>query len=173
MAVVHLSVGTNINRYYHVTAALDHLADTFGELLISRAYESEAVGFEGDDFLNLVATIETDWSVGQLSVWLKKLEDQYDRTRSGERFSARTLDIDILTYDDAVGEIDGVELPRDEIAHNAFVLLPLSEVAPAELHPQLQKSYASLWRDYDHAKQALWVVEFNWRDQKLPINLPA
>jgi 2-amino-4-hydroxy-6-hydroxymethyldihydropteridine diphosphokinase len=69
------------------------------------------------------------------------------------------LDIDILTYGDFVGVEAGVELPRDEITKNAFVLLPLSGIAPAVLHPQLKKSYADLWVDYDQGSQSLWKIE--------------
>lgn len=163
MAQVFLSIGSNTDRYRHIAASLDALQSYFGELLISPVYESEAVGFEGDNFLNLVVGVETAYSVGELQALLKQIEDDHGRLRGGPKFSSRTLDIDILTVDDWVGDIDGVLLPRPEILDNAFVLLPLYDVAPQALHPMTQTSYATLWAEYDQASQKLWAVDFEWQ----------
>ncbi len=162
MAYVYVSIGSNIGRYRHITSALDALQHQFGELSVSKVYESEAVGFEGDNFLNLVAGFKTDKSVGELSVVLRQIEDDNGRLRDGPKFGPRTLDIDILTYDDVVGEVDGVVLPRDEITKNAFVLLPMTDVAPEKKCPGLDKTYQQLWRQYDQSIQKLWVVDFDW-----------
>ena len=156
MARVYLSLGSNIDRERYIRAGLNALEAKFGGLIVSPVYESEAVGFDGDNFYNLVVGIETYLSVQRV---IKAIEDDNGRVRSGPKFSPRTLDIDILTYDDRVGEVDGVALPRDEILTNAFVLLPLADVAGAELHPQVQRSYAELWADYDKQQQALWPVQ--------------
>ena len=163
MTTVYLSLGSNIDRDHHIKAGLDALADRFGTLTVSTVFESEAVGFSGDNFLNLVVGIETDLSVAKLSECLKRIEAAHGRERSAPKFSARTLDIDILTYDDWVGVHGGIRLPRPEITENAFVLHPLAEIAPTQLHPQLQISYAELWRRYDTSTQRLWPVEFHWR----------
>lgn len=136
MAQVYLSLGSNINRYQHIAAGLDALADTFSLTRISSVFESEAVGFKGSPFLNLVVEIETALSVGALSSALKQIEDSNGRVRGGAKFAPRTLDIDILTYDNYTGCIEGVVLPRDEILYNAFVLWPLAEIAPHTLHPE-------------------------------------
>ncbi|HQQ62576.1 MAG TPA: 2-amino-4-hydroxy-6-hydroxymethyldihydropteridine diphosphokinase [Pseudomonadales bacterium] len=164
MAKVYVSIGSNIEREKHIVAGLDALADRFGELLVSSVYESEAVGFVGDHFLNLVAGFDTTLPVGALSVLLRDIEHRSGRTRSETRFSGRTLDIDILTYDDCCGVVDGIALPRAEILDNAFVLLPLAEIAPAVLHPAEKKSYAVLWKAYRHP-QKLWPVDFIWRNR--------
>jgi len=156
MANVYLSLGSNIDAPYHISACVNALRNNFSVLDISQVYESEAVGFDGDNFLNLVVLINTELSVGELSKQLKTLEDRYGRDRNAARFSGRTLDVDILTYDDVVGEIDGVLLPRDEILTNAFVLKPLAEIAPNDRHPQRQQSYQSLWAAYDQTAQKLW-----------------
>lgn len=159
MAEVYLSLGSNIEREKHINAALSALRDAFDVFCASSVYESEAVGFDGDNFLNLVVRIETDKSVAELAGYLRQLEDDNGRVRGGERFSARTLDIDILIYDDKVGTIDGVELPRREILKNAFVLLPMAEIVPDGLHPVEKKTYHELWQAFDKNKQKLWVVE--------------
>jgi 2-amino-4-hydroxy-6-hydroxymethyldihydropteridine diphosphokinase len=163
MAVIYVSIGSNIDRYKHIVAALDALADVFGKLVLSSVYQSEAVGFEGDDFFNLVAGFESDLSVAELLKALRKIEDANGRLRSGPKFSPRTLDIDILTYDDEVGSIDGVKLPRNEITKNAFVLLPLVDIAAEVFHPVLKQSYRELWAGYNKAQQKLWAVDFEWR----------
>ncbi|WP_445360613.1 2-amino-4-hydroxy-6-hydroxymethyldihydropteridine diphosphokinase [Microbulbifer sp. EKSA005] len=162
MAQVYLSLGSNINRAQYIRAALDALAGQFGELQVSRVFESEAVGFQGDNFYNLVVGLETDLPVGQLALCLRGIEDANGRLRSGPKFSARTLDIDILTYDHLTGTVDGVKLPRGEIVKNAFVLQPLAEIAPEVLHPVEQKTYRQLWNEYDQDSQKLWPVELIW-----------
>nr|WP_221192032.1 2-amino-4-hydroxy-6-hydroxymethyldihydropteridine diphosphokinase [Microbulbifer rhizosphaerae] len=157
-----MSLGSNIDRERHIRAGLTALAARFGELQISRVFESEAVGFEGDNFYNLVVGIHTDLPVGQLALRLREIEDANGRLRSGPKFSARTLDIDILTYDDLSGTVDGVKLPRAEIEKNAFVLQPLAELAPEVVHPLTDKTFARMWAEYDKSKQKLWPVEFIW-----------
>lgn len=166
MTSVYLSIGSNVDRERHIQAALDGLAQLFGALVISSVYESEAVGFDGEPFYNLVVGIETSLPVGQLSRSLKDLEDANGRLRDVPRFSARTLDLDILTYGDAVGDHDGVSLPRGEILKNAFVLRPLAEIAGDEVHPQTGERYADHWARYDRA-QRLWVVPFVWQGQSI------
>ncbi|SHF70464.1 2-amino-4-hydroxy-6-hydroxymethyldihydropteridinediphosphokinase [Microbulbifer donghaiensis] len=162
MAQVFLSLGSNIDRAQHIRAGLNALAQQFGGLQVSRVFESVAVGFEGDNFYNLVVGIHTDLPVGQLALRLREIEDANGRLRAGPKFSARTLDIDILTYDDLTGTIDGVKLPRAEILKNAFVLLPLAELAADAVHPVAGKTYRQLWDEYDQASQKLWPVAFDW-----------
>lgn len=166
-AKVLLSLGSNIEQHRYITAGLDALADEFGSMLISPVYESVAIGFDGDNFYNLVVGIETTLSIGDLSRYLKALEDSNGRRRDCPRFSARTLDIDILTYNRVVGVVDGVLLPREEILENAFVLWPLAELVPGEQHPFLMKSYQVLWQAYDQNSQSLWPVNFQWRGREL------
>lgn len=121
-------------------------------------YESESVGFDGDNFYNLVASIETDENVESVVTALKQIEDEHGRTRSGPRFSSRTLDIDILLYDELIRDDEVVSVPRDEILKNAFVLKPLAELAGENLHPQAGKSYRELWEQFDQSSQRLWPV---------------
>lgn len=166
MVNVYLSLGSNIDAQKNIIAALDALQDDFGELKISSVFESEAVGFSGENFYNLVVAVSTALNVGELSQHLKDIEDANGRARCGPKFSARTLDIDILTYGNAVGNIDGVELPRAEILTNAFVLWPLAEVvAPGCQHPEVGHTYTQLWSDYDKASQKLWPIDFTWQQQ--------
>ncbi|MDI3322834.1 2-amino-4-hydroxy-6-hydroxymethyldihydropteridine diphosphokinase [Pontibacterium granulatum] len=166
MAQVYVSIGSNQDRTRYIRASLDALVERFGLLQLSSVYESEAVGFDGDNFYNLVAGFSTDLPVGELSRLLKRIEDDNGRCRKGPKFSGRTLDIDILTYDELIGDHDGVQLPRDEILKNAFVLLPLAEVAPEVKHPEVGQSYQALWDGYEGG-QKLWTVGFEWRGQTI------
>ncbi len=162
MTQVFLGLGSNIDPQQHIVAGLDALAQQFGELIISPVYESEAVGFDGDNFVNLVVGIDTGLSVGELSSVLKAIEDANGRERSGPKFSGRSLDIDILTYGEVCGLVDGVELPRDEVVKNAFVLQPLAQLAPQQRHPACGLSFAELWQAYNRP-QKLWQIDFAWR----------
>ena len=162
MALIYLSLGSNIDRTLRICAALDALAENFGDLTLSSVYESDSVGFKGDNFYNLVVAIKSEMSVGEISFILKEIENSNGRDRSAPRFGPRSLDIDILTVDDVSGERDGIALPRDEVLKNAFVLLPLAEIAPTSVHPVTGKSYAQHWADYDTEKQKLWPIEFHW-----------
>lgn len=160
MPRVYLSLGSNIDRDAHLRAALQELEERYGPLLISTVYESEAVGFAGDNFYNLVVGLDTDLAVGELAAELRAIEAAHGRERGGPRFAPRTLDIDILTYGNACGEIDGIHLPRDEILKNAFVLRPLADIAPNDRHPETVRPYAEHWEAYDHSRQKLWPIDF-------------
>ncbi len=160
MARIYISIGSNINRSYHIQAAVSALKQHFGTVQLSSVYESEAVGFSGDAFYNLVASADTALSIADCVRVFKQIEDAYGRDRSSARFSGRTLDLDLLTYDDVVCA-EPIVLPRAEIGENAFVLLPLAELAPAAVHPVYDKTYAALWQQYDK-QQKLWPVPFDW-----------
>lgn len=164
---VTLSIGSNVEPELHTRAALDALQERFGELTLSRVYESEAVGFDGRNFLNMAVALRTDMPLADLSRWLKNLEDEQGRRRGQARFSSRTLDVDILTYGDLHGEHEGMTLPRPEILKNAFVLWPLSEVMPDGVHPGEGRTYRQLWQDYDRSRQRLWPVNFEWRGRPI------
>ncbi|MEX0623903.1 2-amino-4-hydroxy-6-hydroxymethyldihydropteridine diphosphokinase [Saccharospirillum sp.] len=164
---VALSLGSNINRYRHLVKALDALADAFGDLRCSPVYESESVGFDGSNFLNSVVVISTTLGLEDISPVLKQIEDDNGRDRNGPKFGPRTLDIDVLTYGDRVGDYHGIELPRQETARNAFVLKPMADILPDTLMPGSGLTYAQLWAQYPKEKQKLWAVPFEWRGRVL------
>ncbi len=165
MTEVCLGLGSNVAPEQHIVAALNALSEKFGQLRASRVFESESVGFNGNDFYNLVVVIDTEQTVKQLVDSLRGIENENGRDRSKPKFSPRTLDIDILTYGDLVGEFNGVTLPRDEILKNAFVLWPLSELMPDRKHPALGTTYSELWQAYDKNSQKLNPVDFYWRGE--------
>lgn len=159
MAWVWVSIGSNIERERHVRAALAALRARFGRLVVSPVYETPAEGFQGDPFLNLVAGFETELSPVALHAALRDIENDNGRVRGAEKFSARTLDIDTLTYADRVTSEGGKALPRDEIARYAFVLKPLADVAPDEIHPISGRSYRQLWEAFGGERGGLREIE--------------
>ena len=165
MAWVTLSIGSNINARENISSCLDALLLQFRDLSLSSVFESEAVGFDGDNFLNLAAGIHTDMELAELSALLKGIEDKHGRERTGPKFCGRTLDIDILTYDHLVGNFSGVTLPREEILHNAFVLWPLSQIDAKGKHPVAGRNYKQLWSEYDKSSQKLWPIDFSWHQR--------
>lgn len=167
MAWVTLSLGSNLDPVLNLTSCLDALLLQFNDLSLSSVFESEAVGFEGDNFLNMVVGIQTELDLVALSAVLKSIEDKHGRDRSQPKFSGRTLDIDILTYEDKAGKFNGITLPRAEITTNAFVLWPLSQVSGKQKHPVLKENFATLWENYDKSVQKLWPVDFQWHGRMI------
>ena len=162
MTTLALSIGSNIDAVSNIRAALTALSAKFENMRCSTTFESQAVGFDGDNFLNLVVLADTDAVLEEVSVFLKGLEDELGRDRKQARFSGRTMDIDILLFGSESGAGSGIELPRPEITENAFVLQPLAELLPDEVHAATGKPYRELWQDYDKSKQRLWPVETDW-----------
>ena len=159
MARVYVSVGSNIEPGKNIRSCLSALRRRYGELTVSSVYESEAVGFDGDNFYNLVVGFDTGDDVHAVAQALRAIEHEHGRARAERRFCARTLDLDLLLYGDAVLRENGLELPRADILRHAFVLRPLAEIAGRERHPVNQRRYAELWDAFDKTTQALWPAE--------------
>jgi len=159
MARVYVSVGTNIDRERNVASGLAALAREYDGLQQSRLFETQAVGFSGDLFYNLVVAFETGQSPQQVSAVLTRIEDAHGRDRRGGKFSNRSLDLDLLLYDDLVVDEPGLVLPRPEILDYAFVLRPLAEIAGDRKHPVTGVSFAAMWDQFDAASQPIWPLE--------------
>jgi len=171
MARVFLGLGSNIERERYLTAGLDALEVLLGELSLSSVYDSPAIGFTGQPFLNMVIAADTGLTLDTLAARLRHIEHEHGRPPDATRFSSRQLDIDILTYDELVGDFPAasgtIVLPRAEILENAFVLCPLAELAPHEQHPGVARTYAQLWREYDQSSQYLERVDFRWKGRSV------
>lgn len=144
MTRVFVSIGSNVEREHHVRSAIAALCSRFDAVRASQVYETVAVGFCGDPFLNLVAAFDTDLELEELVDTLRDVETRNGRTRIEKRYGPRTLDIDVLTFGDLICDEDPIELPRSEITRQAYVLLPLAELAPDSQHPVLGECYADL-----------------------------
>ncbi|MEJ2535289.1 MAG: 2-amino-4-hydroxy-6-hydroxymethyldihydropteridine diphosphokinase [Gammaproteobacteria bacterium] len=162
MSHAWLGIGSNVDAERNVRAALAALRSEFGDLRLSPVYRSRAVGFDGDDFINLVARIETERSPEKLQEWLRELEDAHGRQRDVPKFSDRVLDVDILLYDDRVLDRPGLQLPRPEILTFAHVLRPLAELSPELRHPLDGRTMAQLWAASDLRSVALDPLPGGW-----------
>lgn len=163
MAQIYISLGTCIEREKHLKQGLTALKAAFGTLTLSSLFESEAVGFNGPAFYNMVIGAQTTQSIADVVKELKQIERDNGRVPSAQKFSSRTLDLDLLLYDNKVFA-DPIELPRDEITKNAFVLWPLAELAGDLCHPVNGQSYQALWQAFDKNKQQLTPVPFHWSE---------
>jgi len=162
VATIYISLGSNINREQNTRAGINALKQAFGKLRLSSVYESEAVGFDGESFYNMVIALQTADGVHDVSQTLRRIEDEHGRDRNGPRFSSRTLDLDLLLYDDLIIREDKLQIPRDEILLRAFVLWPLAEIAADLKHPEVNKTYAQLWDAFDKDKEKLEPIAFEF-----------
>ncbi len=142
----YLSLGSNIDPGQHLPRAVEELRERFGELQVSPTYRTPAEGFEGPDFLNNAVALQTDLDVFALDAWLHALEDRHGRRRDQPRFASRPLDIDVVFFDSLVLKGPGnLEIPRPELRH-AFVLKPLTDIAPGFRDPLSGLTLAELWQ---------------------------
>lgn len=168
---IFLGLGSNIDRHRHLCAGLEALAGFLTDMSCSPVFESHPVGIKSGPFINLVVSALTDLPLIELDRRLKFIEA--DNGRYAPDRKGLPLDIDVLLYGDQVGNFDGLILPRAEILKNAFVLWPLSLIAPDKLHPDVGVTFAGLWENAQ-VDQKLWPVGFEWRGEQLtPISMLA
>lgn len=148
MAEVLASLGSNQNREHNIRSAVKALRACFGELRLSSVYNNKAVGFVGEDFLNMVVAFDSDRTPQEVQQSFHQIEASHGRVRHGEKFAPRQLDIDLILYGDMICDDGSLKLPRIDIVEYAFVLLPLAELVPHGAHPVLKISYSQMWRDY-------------------------
>lgn len=146
---VYLGLGSNVDARNKLAAGVAALRERFGQVECSPVYQSEAVGFDGEDFLNACCRIQTDMQPETLKAWLTELEDRHGRQRDLPKFADRTLDIDILLFGNRTGRFGRLALPRGEILKYAHVLKPLADLAPDLEHPETRKTFAEHWQEFD------------------------
>jgi 2-amino-4-hydroxy-6-hydroxymethyldihydropteridine diphosphokinase len=147
----YISLGSNIEPERNLRSAVAALRERFGEVQLSPVYRTRAVGFEGPDFLNAIAAIESDVHPFALNDWLHALEIAHGRDRRDKSYSDRPIDLDIIYFGKLVLEGPGdFMLPRPELRH-AFVLKPLADIAPRFVDPVRGATLETLWKSHpDH-----------------------
>ena len=158
MATVYLGLGSNIDPEDNLHLGVAELRRRYGDIELSAVYRSRAVGFDGDDFLNLVARFESEESPLSICEEIEVIHNLAGRDRSGGKWEARSLDIDLLLYNDMVVDEHPVRVPRDDILEYSFVLRPLAELAPELVHPVTGKTMLDHWQTFNADTQPLEVV---------------
>lgn len=158
MATVYVSLGSNIDPEDNLHLGIRELRARYGELELSAVYRSKAVGFEGDDFLNLVARFESNDSPQAICEQIELIHNLAGRDREGGKWESRPLDIDLLLYNDLVVEERPVRIPRSDVLKYSFVLRPLAELAPDLVHPVSGRTMLDHWQKFDAASHPLDVV---------------
>ena len=157
---VYVGIGSNINQIFHINECIQALKSIFVNIKLSPTYESSSMGFDGPNFYNLVAFFTTDLEINTLKETLKKIEMKNGRSFGEVKFSSRTLDIDILYYDDLVDE--KMNIPRCEIIKFDFVLRPLYDLAPSHIHPVTRKTHYRMLNETIYQKMIINEIDINF-----------
>ena len=161
MHTAFLGLGSNIEAERNMSSAIACLHETFGKIRFSPFYRCTPFGFEGEDFINAVARVKTAMTPLELRTYLIGLENQHERDRKVPKYSSRTLDVDILLYDDLYLLSPQLEIPREEILRAAYVLKPLADLAPGLVHPVKRQKILKLWEAFSGDKTGLRPIDFS------------
>jgi 2-amino-4-hydroxy-6-hydroxymethyldihydropteridine diphosphokinase len=164
MPEVFVAAGSNVEPRSHLRRALALMRESWPGLRVSSAYANKSVGFEGDDFINLVAGFATTEPLAAVLARLHAIEAACGRPREAPKWAPRTMDLDVLLYGDAVGEFPGAVLPRPDLLRRPYMLGPLAEIAPDLVHPVAGRRIAELWPELDRAGHEMVRVSLEGDD---------
>ena len=159
MADIYIAIGSNEQPGHNIRKALNLLTRHCQLIRESPWYSSAAVGSAEGQFVNLVVGAATALAPAELVVELKSIERMCGRIPTNQ-----ILDLDLLLYDDLVINDGAVRIPRDDIEKFAFVLKPLTDLAPMLCHPVLGKTYSEIWMASGLDAASLTVVSPNGLD---------
>jgi 2-amino-4-hydroxy-6-hydroxymethyldihydropteridine diphosphokinase len=162
VTTVLVAAGSNVEPVANLRRALDSLAARYPGLRCSRAYRNPAVGFEGEDFINLVLGFDTTDEVHEVIERLHEAEALCGRPRQAPKWAPRSMDLDILLYGDTVCDRPGLVLPRPDLVRRAYMLGPAAEIAPDTVHPTLSVTLGELWRNFTQVEHPLVAVDLGW-----------
>ena len=156
MPDVYVVAGSNIEPGKRLQQALALLTVEFGPLRVSPAYRNKTVGFAGEDFINLAIGFATDQRPARVIERLQLVEERCGRPRNAPKWQARSMDLDIVLYGDLVCTEPGLVLPRPDLVRRAYMLKPMTDIAPDVVHPTLGRRLVELWDqsgDHEHMLQ--------------------
>lgn len=164
MALAFISLGSNIVPRLNLSRALARIERHYGPLRRSTVYQSEAVGFEGPPFLNMVVTAEADEP--PLGTWrfLRSLEQALGRRRQGPKLTSRPIDLDLLLVGNLVIDKPPLRLPHSDITRYSFVIRPLAELAADMRHPTDGRTMVALAAELDLEPRELTEVALEQTD---------
>jgi 2-amino-4-hydroxy-6-hydroxymethyldihydropteridine diphosphokinase len=146
---VYVAAGSNVEPERHMGQAVAELERAFPGVRFSSWYRNRAVGFDGADFINLVAGFATALPVHAVLERLHAIETRCGRPRDAPRWAPRSMDLDVLLYGGLVCEEPGLKLPRPDLVKRAYMLGPLAELAPGVVHPTTGLTVGELWHRFD------------------------
>ncbi len=158
MARAYLGLGSNIDAEDNLRLGIEELRSRYGSVELSAVYQSAALGFDGDDFWNMVVGLSSDESPLEMHRQIEEIHSLSGRRRGADRMTSRPLDIDLLMYGDIISAEPALRLPRQDILKYSFVLRPFAELAPDALHPETGRTLAAHWRDFDTERHPLTAV---------------
>ena len=148
----HVSIGSNIgDRLENIQSSLDLIHSRIASLTgISCIYDSESIGFDGDDFYNICASFFSNISPHLVMQQLLEIEKTLGRNRSDEtKYISRIIDIDILLIEDLVIDSEELKVPHPEMCNRRFVMEPLIEIDPNLIHPVSKVSLKEIYEAFD------------------------
>jgi len=155
---VYVAAGSNIEPERNLTRAVAELGRAFPGAVFSRWYRNRAVGFAGDDFINLAAGFDTALPPRAVLERLHAIEAMCGRPHGAPRWAPRAMDLDVLLYGDLVCDQPDLTLPRPDLLRRAYMLGPLAELAPGAWHPTAHASIGELWQRFDRGAHPLEPV---------------
>lgn len=158
MRQVYIAAGSNIEPERHLALAQRELERRFPGVRFSPWYRNKAVGFEGEDFINLVAGFATELPVSEVLTELHAIEALCGRPRAAPRWAPRSMDLDVLLYGDLVCQEPNLTLPRPDLLKRAYMLGPMAVLAPELVHPTERRTIGELWQRFDRAAHAMVEV---------------
>jgi len=144
---LYIGLGSNVgNRLSYLQLAIDSIHCEVGSVLkISSCYETPAMGFEGNAFINACIQVRTCFSAELVLSKLLQIEEQHGRRRFDDgQYHARTIDLDILFFNEDVIENNILSVPHPRLEQRRFVLQPLNDIAPELIHPVQKKTISTL-----------------------------
>ena len=155
MHKVYIGIGSNVSKEKNIKSCIVELRKVYENIILSPVYETSSMGFDGPNFYNLVSSFDTTLSIYDLKANLNSIENDHGRHFNETKFSSRTLDIDILYYDNQVISNEKIKIPRKEIIEYDFVLTPLIDIAPNFIHPVLKISHTHIMESTAIEKQII------------------
>ena len=140
---IFLSLGCNQgNCFENLQNGIEQIADSIGKIVqVSSVYKTKSWGFKSDDFLNICIEVSTNLNPEMLWEQVLQIETLLGRNRTNSKeYQARTIDIDILLFDDEIIFSKDLIVPHSKMLTRNFVLIPLAEIAPHFKHPILKNN---------------------------------
>lgn len=159
MTDVYVAAGSNIDPALHLRMALEALRRAYPSLTVSPAYRNKAVGFAGEDFINLVVGFSTGDPVARVREQLQAIETACGRPPLAPKWAARSMDLDILLFGQLVSNEPGLVIPRPDLVRRPYMLKPMADIAPDVVHPLQHKSMRQLWAAFDSAGHEMLAID--------------